>query len=62
MFLGLLILAGLVLFGIYYVTTMDFEIGSGFSEEKRKAKDAEYSVKQGPDENSPKLEEDTSKQ
>ena len=34
----------LILLGIYYVTTLDFEIGSGVSEEKKKAKEAEYTV------------------
>ena len=41
---GLIILTIIVGFGIYYVTTLDFEIGSGISEEKSQAKDAEYTV------------------
>jgi hypothetical protein len=32
------------LYGIYHVTTMDFEIGTGFTEKKRKARDAEYTI------------------
>lgn len=39
---GLIVIAFFVALGIYYVTTLDFEIGSGFSEDKSKAKDVEY--------------------
>jgi len=31
-------------FGIYYVTTLDFEVGSGISEEKSQAKEAKYTI------------------
>jgi len=37
--LGIAFIVGL---GIWYVTTIDFEIGSGISEEKNKAKEGEY--------------------
>jgi len=37
--LGIALIIGL---GIYYVTTLDFEIGSGFSEKKKQAKEGEY--------------------
>jgi|GEM_PF-4289124 len=30
---------------IYYVQKLDFEIGTGFSEEKRKAREAKYKIK-----------------
>jgi len=40
----LIVIAFLVGLGIYYVTTLDFEIGSGISEEKAQAKEAEYTV------------------
>jgi len=39
--IGITLLIGL---GIYYVTTLDFEVGSGISEEKSQAKEAEYVV------------------
>jgi len=41
---GLIIIIILVVLGIYYVTTLDFEIGSGVSEEKLRAKEVEYTV------------------
>ena len=40
----LIFIAAVIIFGIYYVTTLDFEIGSGFSERKARAKEAEYTV------------------
>ena len=43
--MNILILIALVVGGaIYYVMKLDFEIGSGFSEEKNKAREAEYTV------------------
>jgi len=42
--IGLIILTIIIGFGIYYVITLDFEIGSGVSEEKSQAKEAEYMV------------------
>ncbi len=42
--LGLIIIIILVVLGIYYLTTLDFEIGSGVSEEKLQAKEGEYTV------------------
>ena len=44
MIILIFIIAGLVAFGIYYLITLDFEIGSGFSERKSRAKEAEYTV------------------
>ncbi len=41
---GLIIIIILVVLGIYYVTTLNFEIGSGVSEEKSQAKEGEYTV------------------
>ena len=41
----LIIIAILVIWGIYYVTTLDFEVGSGISERKASAKDAEYTIR-----------------
>ena len=40
------IIAIALLFGglIYYLLTLDFEIGTGFSEEKRKAKEVKYTT------------------
>ena len=42
------------LFGalILYVLNLDFEIGTGFSEEKKKAREAEYTISK-KEENSP---------
>jgi hypothetical protein len=40
----LIIFTALILYGIYHVTTMDFEIGTGFTEKKKKARDAEYTI------------------
>lgn len=34
----------LIFIGIYYVTGLDFEIGTGFSEEKSQAKEGKYTV------------------
>ncbi|MBL7045367.1 MAG: hypothetical protein ISR98_02095 [Parcubacteria group bacterium] len=31
-------------FGLYYITTIDFEVGDGFSEEKKGARDVDYKV------------------
>ena len=44
----LLILAALILFGIYYVTTMDFEVGSGFTEKRndKNIRDVEFTEEQ----------------
>ncbi len=42
--IGLIILTIIIGFGIYYVITLDFEIGSGVSEEKSKAKEVEYTI------------------
>ena len=39
--LGITFIIGL---GIYYVTKLDFEIGSGISEQKEQAKEGEYRV------------------
>ncbi len=41
---GLIIIIILVGFGVYYLITLDFEIGSGISEEKSQAKEGEYTV------------------
>jgi len=42
--IGLIIFILIISFGIYYVITLDFEIGSGVSEEKLRAKEVEYTV------------------
>ena len=42
----LLIIALVVGALIYYVLNLDFEIGTGFSEEKKKAREADYSTKE----------------
>jgi len=44
--LGLIILTLFIGLGIYYVTKLDFEIGSGISEEKSQAKEAKYTVRE----------------
>ena len=44
MILLIFIIAVLIGFVIYYLTTLDFEVGSGFSERKARAKEAEYTV------------------
>jgi hypothetical protein len=31
-------------FGLYYITTMDFEVGDGFSEMKKGVRDVDYKV------------------
>jgi hypothetical protein len=41
---GLIVLTIIVGLGIYYVTTLDFEVGTGISEEKKKAKEVKYMV------------------
>ena len=50
--LAIIFLTGLVL---YYVTTLDFEIGDGFTEEKKQAREATYTVVKKEDTNSTKL-------
>lgn len=50
--LAIIFLTGLVL---YYVTTLDFEIGDGFTEEKKQAREAKYIVVKKVDANSTKL-------
>ena len=40
----LIFIVAVIVLGIYYVTTLDFEIGSGFSERKTQAKEVEYTV------------------
>ena len=42
---GLIIITFIVILAIYYVTTLDFEIGSGISEKKSQAKEAEYTIR-----------------
>jgi hypothetical protein len=42
----LIIIAVLVGLAIYYVTTLDFQIGTGFTEEKSKAREVKYTVVQ----------------
>ena len=44
MIILIFIVAVLIAFGIYYLTTLDFEVGSGFSERKTQAKEVEYTV------------------
>ena len=39
-----LVIIVFVLAGILYVLNLDFEVGTGFSEEKRKAREAEYKM------------------
>lgn len=53
----LLTIALLVAFGIYYVTTLDFKIGSGFSEDKSHAKDVDYTENEVPSEKIKKVGE-----
>lgn len=52
--LALSILIGL---GVYYVTKLDFEWGTGISEEKRKAREAEYTEHTSLSESSKELPE-----
>ena len=40
----IILIAAFVLAIIIYVFRLDFEIGTGFSEEKRKAREAEYRI------------------
>lgn len=42
--IGLIIIAFIIALWIYYATTLDFEVGSGVSEEKLRAKEVEYTV------------------
>ena len=53
---GLIILAFIIGLGIYYVTTLDFEIGSGISEDKSKAKDVEFTVSDEDSDEDKKIE------
>jgi len=39
-----------IIFFIWYVTTIDFVIGNGFTEKKKKAKDVEYTETSKEDE------------
>ena len=50
--LAIIFLTGLVL---YYVTTLDFEVGDGFTEEKKQAREVKYTVVKKEDANNSKL-------
>ena len=39
--IAVILVVGLVL---YYITTIDFEVGDGFTEIKKKARDVDYEV------------------
>jgi heme/copper-type cytochrome/quinol oxidase subunit 2 len=34
----------LIVLGIYYIGTLDFEVGTGYTEEKNQAREVEYTV------------------
>jgi len=51
----LLAIVFLVGLGLYYVTTLDFKIGDGFTEEKKQAREVKYTVVKKEDANSTKL-------
>ena len=40
----LFVITFFIVLGINYLTTLDFEVGSGISEKKRQAKNVEYHV------------------
>ena len=47
----LLAIAFLIGLGVYYVTILDFEVGTGFTEEKKQAREAEYTIVKREDTN-----------
>ena len=51
----LLIIIFFVGFVLYYVTTLDFEVGTGFTEEKKQARKVKYTTVKKENENSVKL-------
>jgi putative exporter of polyketide antibiotics len=50
-----ILIIALVLAAIVYVLNLDFEIGTGFSEEKRKAREAKYKMTEKAENKPPKL-------
>lgn len=42
-------------FVLYYVTTLEFEVGTGFTEEKKQAREVQYTIVKKENENSVKL-------
>ena len=51
----LLAIIFLIGFVLYYVTTREFEVGTGFTEEKKQAREVKYTVVKKEDSNSTKL-------
>jgi len=51
----LLVIVFLIGLGLYYVTTLDFKVGNGFTEEKNQAREVKYTVVKKEDANSTKL-------
>ncbi len=45
----LILIAAIIGYGIYRVTTLDFTIGSGITEDKMNARDVDYSETHGND-------------
>lgn len=40
----LIIIAFLIGFGLYYATTIDFEVGDGFTEMKKNVREVDYEI------------------
>ena len=51
----LLVIIFLIGFVLYYVTTLEFEAGDGFTEEKKQAREVKYTIVKKEDANSTKL-------